>query len=106
MRKLEKSKLFGTVGDDRVVRKLHGMVGAALGLRSKVSCITEHRGQWNQTGDALYTKTRLNTSDLSASCTQVAKHVADMFVGARDRDGHDGLENRRRSYLAGSPESC
>src|SRR6266545_28184 len=82
-----------------VFLELHGKGGAALSAGSQVGGVAEHRRQRDQAGDDLYTRPRLDASDLSAHCAEVADDVADVRDRANHLDAHDRLEQDRPGRL-------
>src|SRR6186997_2577794 len=78
-----------------VVKELHRVRRPALSPRSKVGGVPEHRRQGNLPGDDLYTRPRLDASDLSASCAEIADDVTDDIDRANHLDRHDRLEEDR-----------
>src|SRR5512138_2735299 len=78
--------------DLRVVRELHGVGGAALGLRPEVGRVAEHLGERDERLDDLDALARVHRVDFSTTGVEVADDVTHVVVGGDDLDVHDRLE--------------
>ena len=91
---------FGAGADDflcdgfghfNVVRRLHDILAAALGLGTQVIGVAKHLRQRNERTDLLGAKHGFHALDLAAAGVEIADDVAHVILGDVDRHLHDGL---------------